>query len=372
MARQSGGKRMFAAFDPIEPAVPKAPAVVANLIGSENKVSWSKPDHSGSPITSYKLYRSTGTGPFNLLAVVNTNNYDDTSVTPNTQYAYRVTAVNAIGEGPSCASATPVVPADSCHLPGLLTIDDLNADGSDNDSPQNVPADGRVNIQRLYVAEPEIQSGGGQLVFTMYVKPSLLNSAPPSSQWYIIWDRPVPDADFDRWYVGMTTDASGAVSFEYGKFGVPTPIGGVPSPDTNQAVKVGDVDSASYDPTTGKIVIALSTSKAENIGPGASLGALNARTFLGQPAQGLKSQSAASDITVNGTYTLVGNCVSNHPPVAANDSYVTAEDTTLHVSAPGVLGNDTDADHNALTARLVSGPSQGTLAFNADGSFTYT
>jgi VCBS repeat-containing protein len=373
IARQTGGRRMFSAFDPAEPSVPKAPSVVANLIGNINKVSWSRPDHSGSPVTSYKLYRSIGTGPFNLLAIVNTNNYDDASVAANTNYAYRVTAVNAIGEGPSCGLATPVIPADSCHLPGLLTIDDLNGDGSDSDSGQNTPADARVNIQRLYVAEPEIAPGeSGKLVFTLYVKPSALTTAPPNSQWYIIWNRAVPDANFDRLYVAMKSDALGAVSFEYGKFGVPTPIGGVPSTNTNQAVRSGDADSGSYDATTGKIVITLSTSKAENIAPGQSLNALNARTFLGQPEQGLKSQSAASDITVNGIYTLAGNCVSNHAPVASNDSYVLAEDGVLSVAAPGVLANDTDADNNPLTAKLVSGTSHGTLTLNSDGSFTYT
>jgi VCBS repeat-containing protein len=372
IARQSGGKRMFAAFDPVEPSVPKAPAVVANLIGNTNKVSWSKPDHSGSPVTSYKLYRSTGSGPFNLLAVVSGNNYDDANIAANTAYAYRVTAVNAIGEGPSCGFASPVVPADSCHLPGLLTNDDLNGDGSDNDAGQNTPADGRVNIQRLYVAEPEVGAGESKLVFTLSVKPSALTTAPPDSQWFIIWNRAVPDADFDRLYVAMKSDATGAVSFEYGKFGVPTPVGEVPSTSTNQAVRSGDADSGSYDATTGKIVITLSTSKAENIQRGQSLSALNARTFLGQPAQGLKSQSAASDITVDGVYTLVGNCVSNHAPVAANDSYVTAEDSALTAAAPGVLANDSDADHNALSARLVSGTTHGTVSLNADGSFTYT
>ena len=372
IARQAGGKRMFSAFDPVEPSVPKAPGVTANLIGNKNHVFWTTPDHSGSPLTSYKVYRSTASGPFNLIAAVNTNSYDDASITPNTEYAYRVTAINALGEGAYCGSAAPVIPADSCHLPGLLAVDDLNADGTDNDAPQNVPADGRGNIQRLYVAEPEVEAGAHKLVFTLYVKPSLLNTAPPNSQWYIIWNRPVADVNFDRWYVGMTSDALGAVSFEYGHFGVPTPIGGVPSTSTNQAVRLGDVDSASYDPTTGKIVITLSTSKAENIGPGASLTALNVRTFLGQPAQGLKSQSVASDITGNGTYTLVGNCVSNHVPVATNDSYVISEDNTLNVAAPGVLGNDTDADNNALTARLVSSTSHGNLSFNANGSFTYT
>jgi hypothetical protein len=37
-----------------------------------------------------------------------------------------------------------------------------------------------------------------------------------------------------------------------------------------------------------------------------------------------------------------------------------------------VLGNDTDIDSPGLTARWISGPTLGSLALNADGSFTYT
>ena len=62
----------------------------------------------------------------------------------------------------------------------------------------------------------------------------------------------------------------------------------------------------------------------------------------------------------------------NDAPTAVNDSYTTAEDTPLTVAAPGVLGNDTDVEGSALTARLVSGPGHGTLALNSNGSFTYT
>src|SRR5207249_6090059 len=62
----------------------------------------------------------------------------------------------------------------------------------------------------------------------------------------------------------------------------------------------------------------------------------------------------------------------NHAPVAANDSFTTDEDTALTVTAPGVLGNDTDVDGPVLTAVVVTGPSHGTLALNANGSFTYT
>lgn len=64
--------------------------------------------------------------------------------------------------------------------------------------------------------------------------------------------------------------------------------------------------------------------------------------------------------------------IPNRPPVANPDSYVTDEDMPLHISAPGVLGNDSDPDGNPLTAVLVSGPSHGALNLNPDGSFIYT
>jgi VCBS repeat-containing protein len=58
-------------------------------------------------------------------------------------------------------------------------------------------------------------------------------------------------------------------------------------------------------------------------------------------------------------------------PTAADDAYSVAEDQTLAIGASGVLGNDSDVE-SSLTAALVSGPAHGTLALNADGSFTYT
>ncbi|MGB0087917.1 MAG: cadherin-like domain-containing protein, partial [Planifilum fulgidum] len=53
-------------------------------------------------------------------------------------------------------------------------------------------------------------------------------------------------------------------------------------------------------------------------------------------------------------------------------SYTTAVDTPLTVPAPGVLTNDTDPNGDPLTAQLVTGPANGTLTFNSDGSFVYT
>ena len=62
----------------------------------------------------------------------------------------------------------------------------------------------------------------------------------------------------------------------------------------------------------------------------------------------------------------------NNAPVASDDSFGGMQDTVLTAAAPGVLANDTDADGDALSATLVSGPSHGTLALQLDGGFTYT
>jgi len=62
----------------------------------------------------------------------------------------------------------------------------------------------------------------------------------------------------------------------------------------------------------------------------------------------------------------------NDNPVAVADTYTTAEDTPLNVLVPGVLSNDTSIDGDTLNAILVSGPSNGSLILNSNGSFVYT
>jgi hypothetical protein len=61
-------------------------------------------------------------------------------------------------------------------------------------------------------------------------------------------------------------------------------------------------------------------------------------------------------------------------PVALDDSYSVAEDTTLTVSAAsGVLANDSDGDAGeVLSATLVAAPLSGALTLNPDGSFVFT
>jgi hypothetical protein len=73
----------------------------------------------------------------------------------------------------------------------------------------------------------------------------------------------------------------------------------------------------------------------------------------------------------NGSTTLnVGP--ANTPPVANPDTYSVNQGATLTAAAPGVLGNDTDSDGDALHAVLVTNSVNGNVVLNADGSFTYT
>ena len=72
------------------------------------------------------------------------------------------------------------------------------------------------------------------------------------------------------------------------------------------------------------------------------------------------------------TVTITVNPV-NDAPVAADDVATTDEDTTLTVTAPGVLANDSDTEGSPLTGTLVSPPtSSSAFTFNADGSYSYT
>jgi VCBS repeat-containing protein len=82
----------------------------------------------------------------------------------------------------------------------------------------------------------------------------------------------------------------------------------------------------------------------------------------------------ANDGTVDSNQATVTITITatNEEPTAADDAYSTIEDTALTVAAPGVLANDSDPDHDTLSAVRVSGPSHGTLTLNGNGSFTYT
>ena len=73
------------------------------------------------------------------------------------------------------------------------------------------------------------------------------------------------------------------------------------------------------------------------------------------------------------TVTLTIEPLGEQSPVAQTDYYYVPMDNTLTRTAiQGLLVNDTDLNFDPLTAQLISGVANGTLALSADGSFTYT
>ncbi|WP_324751965.1 Ig-like domain-containing protein [Roseovarius sp. Pro17] len=107
------------------------------------------------------------------------------------------------------------------------------------------------------------------------------------------------------------------------------------------------------------------------------------------PGTGVISGTIDADASVSGPYTVTVTAddghglpnssqsdsfvwtVGNPAPVAVDDAYVVDEDRTLTVPGPGVLGNDADADGDTLSVAVATGPSNGSLTLNPDGSFIY-
>jgi hypothetical protein len=386
IARQSGGMRMFSLYDPAALVVPGAPKVTGLIkTAGAATLSWPAPDNGGSPITAYNIYSSTNGGAFSHIATVSLTNYTDSSFTDGE--VYYVTAVNQTGEGPYCAVVTPTVDIapTPCATPGVLAINDLNDDGSDKDSGQNIPPDPRVNVQQLFIAEPDFGKDASgntveKLVITMQLAPSSDSSVPPSSQWYIVWNRQGSDANdpndahFDRMWVGMKSDLNGVLSFQYGKFGVPINTSIPPTsedPYANTPITYGDADSGTYDVATGVVTIELSNSNLRAIDGGAtkyaantSLVGLNVRTYLARPDAGQKSQNNANDITDDSIYTLAGNasCYVNKLPLARLSASPTQGDAPLNVSFDGSGSTDSDGSVASYTFTFGDGSAAVTQA----------
>ena len=101
---------------PVIPAAPVAP-IFTGVTCASLTVNWA----AVMGATSYDVWRATGatcTGAARIATGVTTTSYNDTGLTPSTQYSYYIVAVNACGSsanGTCASSATgpPVLPATS-------------------------------------------------------------------------------------------------------------------------------------------------------------------------------------------------------------------------------------------------------------------
>ena len=123
----------------------------------------------------------------------------------------------------------------------------------------------------------------------------------------------------------------------------------------------GGADAAAFhiDATSG----ALSFIAAPNFEAPIDAGGDNVYDVMVQVSDGLNVDTQSLAVTVTNV---------NEAPVAHDDSYGVAENGSLTVSSAGVLGNDTDPENDPFAGDPVLRAVHGSLALNADGSFTYT
>src|SRR5438132_1282007 len=79
---------------------PSAPQNLQATVGTGNvTLSWQAPSsNGGSPITGYKIYRSSSSGTEGLLITIgNLTSYTNTGLASGHTYFYKVAAVNGIG-----------------------------------------------------------------------------------------------------------------------------------------------------------------------------------------------------------------------------------------------------------------------------------
>jgi len=86
------------------------------------------------------------------------------------------------------------------------------------------------------------------------------------------------------------------------------------------------------------------------------------------------SKTIWADVTEEEASRLVGTpfAAGGGTLTAGNDNYSIDEDNILNVAVPGVLGNDSDPDHDPITAQLVGNAGHGVLVLQTDRSFRYT
>jgi hypothetical protein len=336
--RQSGGRRLFAAFDPnpAEPVAPAAPRLnTVTKTGDIVHLDWSEPDNGGSPLTGYKIYRRTEPGSYGApLATVTIGcpacktTYDDTTALPNTAYFYKVTATNLLGESVNCSElpiGTAVAPCDKCLLPGCEILTDP---AGDIVVPIGVTANPGWDVRSLSIAEP-FSFAPSKVVFTLKVES--LAVVPPVTRWPVTFTAP----DSVNYTVRMTNDpADGATTAPIFQVG----------PTAGPFVAA---DAASTFSADGTITIVVPTSAIGNPAVGQNLTGFLTRITAVAAAVSITPDNMPDSLAPSGSYTVVGNnpfCRPNTAPVAALDADPVSGAAPLTVNFDASASSDPDTD----------------------------
>ncbi len=323
IARQSSGKRLFAANDPTSTtSAPGMPLVTVRRVGLATHLLWSQSDTGNSTITGYQILRGTVSNAETLLTTVTGSQaggtFDDLTTTDTTAtYYYKVVAMNA--NGSSCPNNEVAARYVGNGCTGLI-VQKTPPGHPEQTAQGNAPAS--LAIDYIAVGEPPNTTN---LMFQMKVT-TLSGGLPANSRWRIVWNS--YKSSSEQFYVGMRTDSNSNATFDYGTIATAV-VGlviGVPT-----ETSVGTALQSSNFQSDGTITIFLPKSAVGNPQPGDLLGAVNGRTFTGDTSQtqNFERSTALIDHTFvkaqrdNGdppaTYMVLGNanCEGGVIPISA-------------------------------------------------------
>jgi len=318
IARQSSGRRLIAAFDPPRAlratSVPGMPFVTQRRVANAVHLAWNESDTGNSPISSYKIFRSTTKGAETLLAKIGgtQNRYTDSSASdPTKTYYYKVVAVNKVGQ--SCANNEIAAPYVGTTCGGIIIHQNDPTHPEATGGTAGLPPLPQLLIDYIAVGEPPSMPG-----FLMFkIKVGNLSTIPPNSRWRIAWNWWSPTNQM--YYTGMTSDQNSAVTFEYGTLA----DAGVPAVLVLGETKIG-VPEGNFS-NDGTITMFVPKSAVGNPRPGDLLGAIGGKTITGDtPATNTFERSTtfvdhtfvkgqADNCYPPATYTVAGNVTCTQP-----------------------------------------------------------
>ncbi len=324
VARQFGGKGLFASKDTPEPAAPKPPYLKGTRDSLGSHLFWNVPDNGGSDIVNYQILR--GTAPGNEVVIGQTGipkaSFTDTTTDPNVStYFYVVKAINSVGTGNAsnevglvAPTSTPTPTPSSSPTPtpdACVSINTLFTDPAGDQQDPILPQPGKtqLDIQSLSVGEDYRYINSERLAFKLKV--DNLNSIPANSGWRVLFDFTPPGGTLTTYYLLMQSDANSAVHYEYG------------TKSGNLLTTLGTLEEGFYS-NDGTVTLTLAMNKT-GIGPGSAIANVTAQT---EQTTDVVAGSLFSnvDTTSSANYTVApknATCVSvNQPPPPGAATYV--------------------------------------------------
>ena len=365
IARQSGGRRLFSAFDPVEPAPPPAPQVLSAVRVSSPvagvEVSWLKPDNGGSPLTGYNVYRGATSGTEAFIAHVtgaDTTKYVDQTADPVNNSFYKVMAVNAVGESTYCheLSVNAIQPSETACQAPYRTVQ--NAAAATNDPT------GQFSIQHVSLGEPFVDCNTKQLTAVMKVNTmdpgnTGVATPPPVSTWEIYFKIPgsanstgqpqtlfleydnttFPQGQFLAGWIDPATGSDCSTFYLPGD--TTNPVTGTVAPDGTITVNLNLTSSVTF------LSCATTGGTDMTVTPGqwtAGINITNVKGITYQRAGGLitGAKVTKAQTTGDGTYTTIGNInCSAGVPVAGLTATPMSGNPPLNVNFDGSSSTDT-------------------------------